>query len=83
MESEGSIRRQAGCAILIVFDLMALCVLAYLALGAGMFFPAHCYENPQCEAARDESVQLVVIAFWTTTAVNVGFLAWAVLTRKR
>jgi hypothetical protein len=76
-------RRQAGCAILFLFDVLALCVLLYFALGAGMLMPMDCFDNQPCEASRDAQFNRVVIIFWMTVAVNAALLVWAVVPAKR
>lgn len=80
MDDERSIRLQAGCAILALFDLLALCVLLYLALMAGLLVPMDCAPDnlPACDEGRASGLRVVLVAFLTTIAVNVGFAVWAV-----
>jgi len=85
MEDERSVRLQAGCAILFIVDLIALCVLLYLALGAGFFFPIDCAteHNLTCDAARHSEYQRIALVFWATVVVNVAFAVWALRKRSR
>ncbi len=84
MERERDIRRQAGCAVLVVFDLLAFCLLLYFALGAGMLAPTDCTTEHElvCAAARADAFGGVAITFWTIIAANLGFLAWFILARR-
>lgn len=85
MEDEKSIRLQAGCAILFLFDLIALCILLYLALGAGLLVPADCTIERQavCDVARDEQGNILAVAFWATVMANASFVIWALWRRSR
>lgn len=78
-------RLQVGCAFLFLFDLLAFCVLAYLALGAGLLMPMECLPENEaaCAAARHSAFGLVAIAFWVTVAINAGFVIWAARNHSR
>lgn len=85
MEDERSIRVQAGCAILFLFDLIALCILLWFALGAGMLTPMDCTieHRPACNAASAAYSRWLALIFLATVAVNAGFLAWAIRRPRR
>jgi hypothetical protein len=85
MEDERSVRLHAGCAILFIVDSIALCVLIYLALGAGLLLPMDCTTEHEraCEAARSSHYQRIAFVFWVTIAVNVAFVVWSLRGRNR
>ena len=85
MADERNVRPLAGCAILFIGDLIALCVLIYLALGAGLFFPVDCTTEHQiaCDAARSSQYQRIAFVFWATVAANLAFVVWSRRGRNR
>lgn len=85
MEADRSIRLQAGCAILFLFDLIAFCALLYFSLVAGLLFPTDCTIEREhaCDVARAVQLQRLGMVFCTTVAVNTGFIIWAVSGRRR
>ena len=85
MDNEENIRRDAGCAILFLFDLAAAIALLYFAFGADIWLPTGCpaeYE-PACSAARNANMHWFTLTLWTTVAANVAFVAWAILAGAR
>lgn len=84
MENDRSIRVQLGCAILFLFNLIALCTLLYVTLIAGFFFPVDCTTEHEraCDAARATLLGWLAMISLTTVGVNVGFSVW-VLRRPR
>lgn len=85
MEDQKSIRLQAGCAMLFLFDLLALCGLLYLSFVGGWWFPMDCTVEHEraCDAARAANLRTMSVVLWTTVAVNVGFVVWAFWQRSR
>ena len=85
MEDERSVRVPAGCAILFLFDLIALCALLYIALVAGPLFLIDCAtgHERECSASRAAPLRWLAGVFLTTLAVNVGFLPWGVRRPRR
>lgn len=78
-------RLQVGCAFLFLFDLLAICVLLYLALGAGMLVPMDCTieQERACAAARASTYGPLSIALLVTIAANAGFFIWATRNHSR
>ncbi len=76
---------QAGCAVLVFIDVVALVVLTYLALVAGLLFPMDCatLDDPACVAAHAQGFANFALAFWATIFLNISFVVFALWKRPK